>query len=71
MRPKVMAAVSNLVKYPNGNAAATQYVEEAIRNDPAIYPDAATKANLFPNVVNTPEYDRLATRAWTRIKTNQ
>ncbi len=71
MRPKVIAEVSNLVKYPNGNAASTQYVEEAIRNDPAIYPDAATKANLFPNVVNTPEYDRLATRAWTRIKTNQ
>ena len=71
MRPKVIAAVSNLVKYPNGNAASTQYVDEAIRNDPAIYPDAATKANLFPNVVNTPEYDRLATRAWTRIKTNQ
>lgn len=71
MRPKVIAAVSNLVKYPNGNAASTQYVDEAIRNDPAIYPDAATKANLFPNVVNTPDYDRLATRAWTRIKTNQ
>jgi putrescine transport system substrate-binding protein len=71
MRPKVIAAVSNLVKYPNGNAASTQYVDEAIRNDPAVYPDAATKANLFPNVVNTPEYDRLATRAWTRIKTNQ
>ncbi|MSQ69638.1 MAG: polyamine ABC transporter substrate-binding protein [Gammaproteobacteria bacterium] len=71
MRPKVMAAVTNQVKYANGNAASTEYVEEAVREDPAIYPNAATKKNLFPNVVNTSDYERLVTRAWTRIKTNQ
>ena len=59
------------MQYPNGNAAATEFVDEAIRNDKSIYPDEATKAELFPNAVNTPAYDRLTTRAWTRIKTNQ
>jgi putrescine transport system substrate-binding protein len=71
LRPEVIAAVSNHVSYANGNAAATQFVDEAIRTDPSIYPPPETKEKLFPNVVNTPEYDRLTTRAWTRIKTNQ
>jgi len=71
LRPEVIAAVSNYVSYANGNAAATQLVDEAIRTDGSIYPDPETKKKLFPNVVNTPEYDRLTTRAWTRIKTNQ
>ena len=71
MRPEVIAAVSNQVHYANGNAAATLLVDEAIRNDKSVYPEPETKNKLFPNVVNTPEYDRLATRTWTRIKTNQ
>ena len=71
MRPEVIAAVSNTVHYANGNAAATPLVDEAIRNDKAVYPDPELKSKLFPNVVNTPEYDRLVTRAWTKIKTNQ
>ncbi|MSR15571.1 MAG: polyamine ABC transporter substrate-binding protein [Gammaproteobacteria bacterium] len=71
LRPEVIAAVTNYVSYANGNLAATPLVNEKIRADPSIYPDSETKAKLFPNVVNTPEYDRLTTRAWTRIKTNQ
>ena len=71
MRPEVVAAITNYVNYPNGNAAATQYVNEDIRNDTAVYPDPETMNKLFPNVVNTPDYDRLVTRTWTRIKTNQ
>ncbi len=71
LRPKVIAAVSNVVSYPNGNAAATEFVNDEVKNDPAIYPDPATKAKLFPNVTNTPTFDRVLTRTWTRIKTNQ
>jgi putrescine transport system substrate-binding protein len=71
LEAKVIAAVTNFVQYPNGNAAATEFVDEAIRTDKSVYPDEATKAKLFPNAVNTPAYDRLTTRAWTRIKTNQ
>ncbi|MGD9601029.1 MAG: polyamine ABC transporter substrate-binding protein [Gammaproteobacteria bacterium] len=71
LRPEVIAAVTNHVNYANGNAASLTLVDPAIAADPAIYPDAETKTKLFPQVVNTPEYDRLTTRAWTRIKTNQ
>jgi putrescine transport system substrate-binding protein len=71
LRPAVIAAITNHVNYPNANAAATPLVDEAIRGDGAVYPDAATRQNLFPNAVNPPDYDRLVTRAWTRIKTNR
>ena len=71
LQPEVIAAVSNYVNYANGNAAATQFVSDEVKNDPSIYPPPEVKANLFPNVVNTPEYDRLVTRTWTRVKTGQ
>jgi putrescine transport system substrate-binding protein len=71
LRPEVIAAVSNYVNYANGNLASTPLIKTEVTGDKAIYPDAETKTKLFPNVVNTPEYDRLITRAWTRVKTNQ
>ncbi len=71
LRPEVVAAISNFVTYANANSAATQLVDEAVRDNPAIYPPAEVKAKLFPNPVHTAEYDRLLTRAWTRIKTGE
>ncbi len=71
LRAEVAAAITNYVNFPNANAAATPLVNAEIRNDPSLYPDAETRQNLFPNVVNTPTFDRLVTRTWTRIKTNQ
>jgi putrescine transport system substrate-binding protein len=71
LKPEVTAAISNYTHYANGNAASTALVDAAVTGDPAIYPDAETKAKLFPNVVNTPAFERQVTRTWTRIKTNQ
>ena len=71
MRAEVMAAISNQMRYANANLAATPKMDPKVANDAAIYPDAATRTTLFPNAVNPPDYDRLVTRAWTRIKTNQ
>ena len=71
MRAEVMAAISDQMRYANANLAATSKMDPKVANDPSIYPDTATRATLFPNAVNPPDYDRLVTRAWTRIKTNQ
>lgn len=71
LRPEVVAEISNFVTYANANAAATQFVDEEIKTNPAIYPPPEVKAKLFPNPIHTAEYDRLLTRAWTRIKTGQ
>ncbi len=71
LRGEVTAAISDQVHYANANLAASLKMDPKVINDPVVYPDAATRATLFPNIVNPPDYDRLVTRAWTRIKTNQ
>ncbi len=37
LEPQVMAEITNYVQFPNGNAAATPLIDEAIRTDPGIY----------------------------------
>ena len=69
LRPEVVAKISNAVDYANPNKAATALVAASIRNDPNIYPSAAVRARLFFDTPVTPQYERLRTRAWTRIKT--
>ena len=69
LRPEVAARNSNFVNYANANAASTPLVNEELRNDPGIYPDAATKARLQPNLAKSADYSRQLTRAWTRFTT--
>ena len=65
--PQVMAHISNAVKYPNGNAAALQYVEPSLRDNPAVYPPQAVLDRLFPIQTLSPAGMRLSTRLWTRV----
>jgi putrescine transport system substrate-binding protein len=69
LRPEIIAAISNTVAYANPNKPATEFVEEQIRDDPNIYPPAAVRARLFFDKPVTPQYERLRTRDWTRVKT--
>ena len=71
MRPEVMAAITNAVKYPNGNRGSLPFVAGAIKNDPAIYPSAETRVKLHTLPAMTPEETRLVTRLWTRFRTGQ
>jgi putrescine transport system substrate-binding protein len=71
MRPEVIADISNVLKYSNGNRASLPFVQEAIKNDPAIYPDAKTRASLSIETMQPPELKRLMTRLWTRFRTGQ
>jgi putrescine transport system substrate-binding protein len=68
LEPKVIAAVSNAVSYPNPNLAATQYVDPAIRDDPGIYPPEAVRRLFYLDPPVPRAYERLRTRAWTRCK---
>jgi putrescine transport system substrate-binding protein len=68
LKPETIAAISNTVGYPNPNKAATDLVDEEIRNDPEIYPPESVRAKLFFDQPVTPEFERLRTRAWTRVK---
>ena len=71
MDPEVIAKVTNKVRFANGNSASLPFVDEAIRNDPNIYPSAEVRARLHPDLVESQEFSRDLNRAWTRIRSGQ
>jgi putrescine transport system substrate-binding protein len=71
MQPDVAAAISNYKKFATPNAKAVALVDEAVRTDPGIFPSAEVQATLKPSLSESPEYQRLLTRAWTRIRTGK
>ncbi len=71
MRPEIIAEISNYVAYANGNSASYSLVDKEVREDTSIYPDAETKAKLYPFEVTSPKIDRVQNRVWTKIKTGK
>ncbi|MGH8210591.1 MAG: polyamine ABC transporter substrate-binding protein [Steroidobacteraceae bacterium] len=70
LRPAIAARNSNRTKYANGDTP-TPAINEAVSNDPGIYPPPQVLAKLHPEPTRTPEYTRLLTRTWTRFKTGK
>ena len=70
-KPEVMASITNYVQFPNGNAAATPLVDEAIRTDPGVYPsqEVLQKLYTFPDL--DAKTQRTMTRSWTKIKSGR
>jgi len=66
--PAVVAAISNYVMYANPNPAATALLDEAVRNDPGIYPSEEVKGHLFSLTTPSDKEIRNLNRLWTRIK---
>jgi len=48
MEPKVIAAVTDVVGQPSGNAAALPFVDEAIRGDPTCIPRRTSCSDCMP-----------------------
>jgi putrescine transport system substrate-binding protein len=71
LEPKVIAAITNDLHYGNDNLAARQFVKPELLHDPVVYPPPALRARLYMPLELGADYDRLRTRAWTRIKTGQ
>ena len=71
MRPEVIAKASNYVFYANGNKASQALLDADVIDDPAVYPDDATMANLYTTVPLDPKAQRRVTRIWTKIVTGQ
>jgi putrescine transport system substrate-binding protein len=71
LRPDVIAPISNYVSYANANSRSTELVDEAIRNDPGIYPPQETVARLKDPHTLPDEVSRARVRAWTTIKSGQ
>jgi len=71
MEPQVIADISNEVYYPNPNKAATPFVDEEMRLDPNLYPDAEMQKKLFTEKLLSQEDLEARTRAWTKFRTGQ
>ena len=71
MEPEVMAEITNSVRFPNGNKAATPLVNKDISGDPSIYPPDDVKEHLYAISDLPPATLRLLTRSWTKIKSGK
>jgi putrescine transport system substrate-binding protein len=69
LRPRVIAAITDAVSYPNPNRAATPFVAPAIRDDAQIYPPPAVRRRFYVLPPAPEAYERARTRAWTRLET--
>ncbi|WP_351078191.1 polyamine ABC transporter substrate-binding protein [Shewanella sp. CAL98-MNA-CIBAN-0140] len=71
LRPEVIAPISNYVAYANPNVPAQAFVDDAIRNDPAIYPPQSVIDKLYIGDIRPLKIQRVVTRAWTKVKSGQ
>lgn len=71
MEPEIAANNSNYLNYANANAASLSMVDDAVKNDPGVYPSAEVKAKLFPSLAYDEEFQRLMTRMWTKFTTGR
>ena len=71
LQPEVMAGITNAVRFPNGNKAATPFVDKDITSDPSIYPPKEVKEQLYAIAAPEASAQRLITRSWTKIKSGK
>lgn len=71
LQPRVIAQVTDYIRYANSNQAAMPLISAEVRNDPAIYPDDATRARLFTQKTQPQKAMRLITRTWNAVKTGK
>jgi putrescine transport system substrate-binding protein len=71
MTPAVIADISNFKRYADANAAAQPLVQDAVKNDPGIYPTPEQMQRLKVQLADSPEQTRAITRVWQKFKTGQ
>jgi len=71
MDPKVIAAVSNFKRYANGNLASQPFLDQAVKDDPGIYPSPELRQKLAVQLADSPDQTRAITRIWQKFKTGQ
>lgn len=68
LRADIAADIVNAVFYANANGASWEFVDPAILNDPAIFPDEEAWKLLYPILPANPKQERVRTRAFARVK---
>ena len=68
LQPEVIAKCTNFTNYANGNAASKKFIDPAVLENPAVYPDAAILKRLWAPQALNDDQERAMTRVWTQIK---
>lgn len=68
LEPEVIAKCTNFTNYANGNIASKPFVDKAVLENPAVYPDDKVKARLWAPKPFSEDQERAMTRAWQTIK---
>lgn len=68
LRPQVMAGIATYVKYPSPNQASLDFIPEADRTNPIIYPSDEDLAKFEFFVLPTGEALRLREEIWDELK---
>ncbi|MGB4075132.1 polyamine ABC transporter substrate-binding protein [Pseudomonas sp.] len=71
LQPKVMARITDYVRYPNAVPASRQHMTPEVANDPILYPGDEAMRHLVVLQPQSAELLRLQTRSWNRIKSGQ
>jgi putrescine transport system substrate-binding protein len=69
--PKVHAAITNEMFYPNANKAAREFVKPEIANNKMLYPDEDVAKTLFVIKPQSLKISRLQTRLWAELKSGK
>jgi putrescine transport system substrate-binding protein len=69
MDPEVIGKATNYTTYANANKDAAPFVDPAILDNPAVYPDEDVKKRIWLPEAVSAEYDTARTRAWQTIMT--
>ena len=71
LEPEVIAGITNYVAYANPNTASKPLLDEAVRNDPGIYPSDEVMAKLVDPKRLPDDAQQARVRAWTQIKSGR
>jgi putrescine transport system substrate-binding protein len=71
LRPDSVAELTNTLFFATANQAATPLVDDAVRNDPDIYPPSEVRARLYADRSMSLKDMRQRTRLWTTFRSHQ
>jgi putrescine transport system substrate-binding protein len=71
LRPEIAALNSNFIGYANAVPGSLPRIEAAVRDDPAVYPPEEVRRRFYTISAPDRAYERLRTRAWTRVTTGR
>jgi putrescine transport system substrate-binding protein len=68
MQPEVASLITTETLYPSGNADSKAFLDEALRNQPGLYPDAETTRRLHAQEAFPEKHRQARDRVWPRFR---